>query len=140
VMQQASQGGTNRLVEGAISIAFLKDPTDSAWKSDPSMKLYAQIMKKYAPDADATDVFHVYGMAAAWTAVEVLQRTGKELTRESLLKVVDSFNAPGNPFLLPGVVVKTAGADHYPVEQMLLQRWHKGAWKSFGGLWGYRAP
>jgi branched-chain amino acid transport system substrate-binding protein len=140
VMQQASQSGTNRLVEGAISIAFLKDPTDPEWKSEPSMKLYGQIMEKYAPDADATDVFHVYGMAVAWTAVEALKKAGKDLTRASLVKALDNLNAPGNPFLLPGIAVKTSGVDHYPIEQMLLQRWQKGAWKSFGGLWGYRAP
>ena len=140
VMQQASQGGTNRVVEGAVSIAFLKDPTDSEWKSEASMKLYGQIMKQYAPDADATDVSHVYGMAVAWTTVEALSKVGKDLTRASLLKVVDNLNAPGNPFLLPGITVKTSGADRYPIDQMLLQRWRKGTWKSFGGLWGYRAP
>ena len=26
-----------------------------------------------------------------------------------------------------------------PIEQMLLQRWQKGSWKSFGGIWGCRA-
>jgi branched-chain amino acid transport system substrate-binding protein len=139
VMQQASQGGTNRVVEGAMSIAFLKDPTDSEWKHEPSMRLYGQIMKKYAPDADATDVSYVYGMAVAWTMVEALKKVGKDLTRASLLKVVDNLNAPGNPFLLPGIAVKTSGVDHYPIDQMLLQRWQKGSWKSFGGLWGYRA-
>ena len=45
-----------------------------------------------------------------------------------------------NPFLLPGIALKTAGnADHFPIEQMILQRYAKGSWKAFGGLWGYRA-
>ncbi len=35
--------------------------------------------------------------------------------------------------------MKTAGGDHFPIEQMVLQRWQKGSWRSFGGLWGYRA-
>jgi hypothetical protein len=78
-------------------------------------------------------------MAVAWTAVDALKRAGKDLTRESLRTVLDTFTSAGNPFLLPGIAVKTAGRDHFPIEQMLLQRWQGGAWKSFGGLWSYRA-
>jgi branched-chain amino acid transport system substrate-binding protein len=139
IMQLAAEGGTNKVVNGALSIVFLKDPTDPQWKSDAAMKLYGQIMKKYAAGANAGDVFHVYGMAVAWTTVEALKKAGKNLSRASLMKVVDNLNASGNPFLLPGIALKTSGQDHYPIEQMLLQRWQKGAWKSFGGLWGYRA-
>jgi len=43
-----------------------------------------------------------------------------------------------NPFLLPGIALRTGQGDRYPIDQMLLQRWHKGAWRSFGGLWAYR--
>jgi branched-chain amino acid transport system substrate-binding protein len=139
IMQLASEGGTNKVVDNAVSIVFLKDPTDPQRKNDAAIKQYLQIMKKYAPGANVNDVFHVYGMAVAWTTVEVLKKAGKDLSRASLLKALDTFNATGNPFLLPGIALKTAGKDHYPIEQMLLQRWQKGTWKSFGGLWGYRA-
>ena len=139
IMQLASEGGTNKVTENAVSIVFLKDPTDPKRQSDPAIKLYLQIMKKYAPGANVNDVFHLYGMAVAWTAVDALKKAGKDLSRASLLKVLDQFNASNNPFLLPGIALKTSGKDHYPIEQMLLQRWQKGVWKSFGGLWGYRA-
>ncbi len=127
--------GQNRLVAGTVSIAFLKDPADPQWKRDAALRLYSSVMAQYAPGADAGDLMHLYGMAAAWTAVEALRQTGRDLSRESLRKTVDAFTAPGDPFLLPGIVVKTAGADHYPIEQMLLRRWQNGAWRSFGGLW-----
>lgn len=139
-MQVASSEGQNRLANGTVSIAFLKDPTDPQWTNDPAMKLYRRILAQYAPGADADDPLHVYGMAVAWTAAEALKKAGKNLTRASLVKVLDTFTAAGSPFMLPGIAVKTAGRDHYPVEQVLLQRWQNGAWKSFGGLWGYRAP
>ena len=138
IMQLASEGGTNKVVEGSVSIVFLKDPTDPKWKKDAAMKLYRSIMKRYAPSANANDVYHVYGMAAAWTAVEAIRRAGKDLTRDGLVKVVSTMNLSGNPFLLPGIGLKTGPGDHFPIEQMVLQRWHKGAWKSFGGIWGYR--
>ena len=138
-MQIASSAGQNKLVNGTISMSFLKDPTDPKWKNDAAIKLYRKIMEQYAPGANVNDPLHVYGMASAWTAADVLKKAGKNLTRESVIKALDTFNASGNPFMLPGIVVKTAGKDHYPVEQMLLQRWQNGAWSSFGGLWGYRA-
>ncbi|HET6601885.1 MAG TPA: ABC transporter substrate-binding protein [Gaiella sp.] len=138
IMQLASEGGTNKVVEGSVSIVFLKDPTDPKWKKDAAMKLYRSIMKRYAPSANANDVYHVYGMAAAWTAVEAIRKAGKNLTRDGLVKVVAAMNLSGNPFLLPGIGLKTGPGDHFPIEQMLLQRWHKGTWKSFGGIWGYR--
>ena len=103
------------------------------------MKLYRRILTQYAPGANVNDPLHVYGMASAWTAADALKKAGKDLTRASLLKMLDTFNATANPFLLPGIALKTAGKDHYPIEQMLLQRWQTGSWKSFGGLWGYRA-
>ena len=139
-MVQASDGGQNKLVAGTISIAFLKDPNDPQWKNDDAMKLYRQDPRAATRRArPPTTRCYVYGMAVAWTAVEALKRAGKDLTRASLVKVLDNFTAAGNPFLLPGIAVKTAGQDHFPIEQMLLQRWQSGAWKSFGGLWSYRA-
>jgi branched-chain amino acid transport system substrate-binding protein len=77
-------------------------------------------------------------MAAAWTAVEAIRRAGDDLTRARLVQIVGSLSLQGNPFLLPGIAIKTGPDDHFPIEQMLLQRWHKGAWRSFGGIWSYR--
>ena len=138
IMVLASEGGTNKVTNGSVSIVFLKDPTDPKWRNDAAMKLYRQVMKQFAPSANANDVYHVYGMAAAWTAVESLKKAGKNLTREGLVKVVSNLSLSSNPFLLPGIALKTGRGDHFPIEQMLLQRWNKGGWNSFGGLWGYR--
>jgi branched-chain amino acid transport system substrate-binding protein len=138
-MVKAADDGRNKLVDGTISIAFMKDPNDPQWKADATMKLYRKLLNRYAPGAAGDDALYVYGMAASWTEVEALKRAGKDLTREGLVKVLDSFTATGNPFLLPGIAVKTAGRDHFPIEQMLLQRWQGATWKSFGGLWAYRA-
>ncbi|MSO58476.1 MAG: branched-chain amino acid ABC transporter substrate-binding protein [Thermoleophilia bacterium] len=141
IMILASEGNTNPLVEGAVSIVFLKDPTDPQWTKDKAMVLYRQIMAQHAAGANANDVYHVYGMAVAWATVEALKKVGTDLTRERLVQTVSTMKLTGNPFLLPGIALETNGtADHFPIEQMLLQRWSKGSWKSFGGLWSYRAP
>jgi branched-chain amino acid transport system substrate-binding protein len=139
IMTLASEGGHNKVVNGSISIAFLKDPTDPRWAKDATMKLYRSIMKKYAAGANVNDVYHVYGMAVAWTTVELLKKTGKNLTRDSLVAATSSMNLPKNPFLLPGIVIKTGQGDHFPIEQMVLQRWSNGSWRAFGGIWSQRA-
>jgi branched-chain amino acid transport system substrate-binding protein len=118
----------------------LKDPTDPKWKKDAAIRLYRSIMARYAKGANVNDVYHVYGMAVAFTTVEALERAGKNLTRAGLMRVAANLNVANNPFLLPGIAVKTGPGDRFPLEQMQLQRWERGGWKSFGGLWGYRAP
>ncbi len=138
VMLIASERGGNKTVNGSVSVGFLKDPTDPAWRNDAAMRLYRSIMARYAKGAKANDVYHVYGMAVAHALVEVVRRAGPNLTRAGVLKQARSLSIPASPFLLPGIQVKTKGADQFPLEQVLLQRWEKGRWRSFGGLWVHR--
>jgi ABC-type branched-subunit amino acid transport system substrate-binding protein len=135
VVSQAGEGAQAKLPNGAISLAFVKDPTDPRWRNDATMKLYRSVMKRYAPGLNANDVLHVHGMAIAWTTVELLRRTGRNLTREGVIEASWALSMPKNPFLLPGIAIRTGKSDHYPVEQMLLERWSNGSWRTFGGIW-----
>jgi branched-chain amino acid transport system substrate-binding protein len=139
VMTLAAEGGQNKSIAGSISATFLKDPTDPRWAKDPAIRQYRTIMARYAKGANVKDVYHVYGMAVAYTTVEVLRAAGRNLTRAGLMAKARTLNSVSNPFVLPGIKVKTGKGDGFPIEQGLLQRWAKGSWKSFGGLWGYRA-
>jgi len=139
IMTLASEGGTNKSVENSISIVFLKDPTDAKWRNDSAVKLYRSIMARYAKGANVKDVYHVYGMAVAYETVRVLKAAGKNLTRVGVMTQTRKLNDASNPFLLPGIAVKTSATERFPIEQALLQRWSKGGWNSFGGLWGFRA-
>ena len=138
IMTLASEGGTNKAVENSLSIAFLKDPTDAKWRTDAAIKLYRSVLARYARGANAKDVYHVYGMAAAYETVKVLKAAGKTPTRAAVVAQMRQLNDPSNPFLLPGIAIKTSATERFPIEQALLQRWSKGGWKSFGGLWGFR--
>jgi hypothetical protein len=51
---------------------------------------------------------------------------------------VDSLNVTNNPFVLPGITIKTGPADHFPLNQVYLQQWTKSGWKQFGGLLTYK--
>jgi len=139
IMALASEGGTNKAVENSIAIVFLKDPTDAKWRNDAAVKLYRSIMSRFAKGANQKDVYHVYGMAVAYEFVHVLKGAGKNPTRASVMTQTRKLNDPSNPFLLPGLTVRTSATERFPIEQAQLQRWSKGSWKSFGGLWGYRA-
>ena len=135
VMAIASEGGKNRTVDGTITNTILKDPADPRWKNDPGLKQYRAIMSRYAQGANANDGYHVYGMAVAYETVNLLRRLGANPTRAALMKAARSMNDAKNPFLLPGIVVKTGAGDNFPVQQGQLQRWTKGKWVPIGGLW-----
>jgi branched-chain amino acid transport system substrate-binding protein len=121
-------------VQGAVSIAFGKDPATPKWANDPGTKLAGQIIKKYVPGGNPKDGFLIAGMASAYSFADALRKTGKNPTREGLMKAVTNMNEPANPFLLPGIKVHTTPAFRFPVTQVSLQRWQKGHWVLFGGL------
>ena len=100
------------------------------------MKLYRSIMARYAKGANVKDVFHVYGMAVAYETVKVLTAAGKNPTRAGVMAQVRKLNNPANPFLLPGIVVRTSATERFPVEQALMQRWSKGAGRGSAGSGG----
>jgi branched-chain amino acid transport system substrate-binding protein len=137
VMGIARAGAGKKQTEGSISIVFLKDPTDPKWNKDPGTKLYRSIMKKYK-GGNPNDVYAVYGMSAAHTFVAALKKAGKNPTRASIMRAATSLNVKNDPFLLPGMTVRTTKTDHFPLDQAKLQRYHNGRWVSFGGLFRVR--
>jgi branched-chain amino acid transport system substrate-binding protein len=137
IMGLSSAATNKKQTEGTISIVFLKDPTDPAWRNNTGMKLYRSIMKKYK-GGNPNDVYAVYGMSVAHTFVAALQKAGKNPTRAGIMKAADSLNVRNDPFLLPGISVKTSASDHFPLDQAKLQRYHNGHWVAFGGLFRVR--
>jgi branched-chain amino acid transport system substrate-binding protein len=135
IMLLASEGGKNKTVNGTVALNFLKDPTDPRWKKDAGMRTYRTIMSRFAKGANVSDVYHVYGMAVAYETVSLFKRMGANPTRAGLMAKVRSMNDPANPFLLPGVAVKTGSGDGFPIQQGQLQRWTNGRWVPFGGIW-----
>jgi hypothetical protein len=77
-------------------------------------------------------------MSVAHTFVAALQKAGKNPTRAGIMKAAGSLNVKNDPFLLPGIAVKTGAGDHFPLDQAKLQRYHNGHWVAFGGLFRVR--
>ena len=118
-------------VQGAVSLSFAKDPRDPAWRDDPGLRRHRSALAR-------ADEQFVEGMAAAYELVRVLRAAGKTPTRAAVVAAIRNLRDASNPFLLPGVVVRTSPADRFPVEQARLRRYTQAGWRGFGGLWTHR--
>ncbi|NUT54981.1 MAG: ABC transporter substrate-binding protein [Thermoleophilia bacterium] len=122
------------LTKGALSVAFVKNPNDPIWRRDPALKLYRSIMSRYNPRGKPSDVYNWYGMTVAWTMVETLKRAGTMPTRASLLRAATSLNLSGNPFLLPGIAIKTSKTRYFPLDKVYLYRYDNKQWVKSSSL------
>jgi branched-chain amino acid transport system substrate-binding protein len=120
--------------KGTISIVFGKDPASKQWANDPGIKLFRTIMQKYAPGVSPNNGYYAAGMASAYTMVDALRRAGKDPTRKKVMFQATHMTERKNPFLIPGIVLKTTDTDRFPVSQVRLQRWGNGQWTIFGPL------
>jgi len=121
------------LTRGARAIAFVKNPNDPVWRKDPTVALYRSILKRFAPGAKPTDVYHWYGMTVAWTMVDVLRRAGANPTRASVLRAARTLNTTANPFLLPGTRLRTSATDAFPLDSVYLYRYDNRQWVRTAG-------
>ena len=98
------------------------------------MNLYRTILKAHNPSANPKDGYYVAGMASAYTLVDALRKAGKNLTRDAMMKAARTLNEAKNPFVIPGIFVKTTARDGFPMQQVVLERWTKGHWSIFTGV------
>ena len=120
---------------GVITAYYLKDPTDPQWQNTAEYKDWLAFMQKYYPGGDLKDNLHVYGYTVAQTLVQVLKQAGDNLTRENIMRQAASLDIT-LPMLLPGVNIKTAADDFYPIEREQLARWDGKTWVLFGKVLG----
>ncbi|HEY4912634.1 MAG TPA: ABC transporter substrate-binding protein [Candidatus Dormibacteraeota bacterium] len=121
-------------LKNVTSVGYIKDPTDPRWASDAGMQLYKTVIAN-CTTCNVNDGFNIYGVAVAYTMVDVLKQAGSNMTRANVVNIATSgLNESNNPFLLPGVVVKTTSSDHFPITQEQVITWNGTGWSSQGGL------
>jgi branched-chain amino acid transport system substrate-binding protein len=123
--------------KGSISIVFGKDPSAPIWRRDKGVRLFQSILKQYGSDIgsrDLQDGYYTAGMATAYTLVDTLKKAGRNLTREGLMRAATHLTEKGNPFVLPGIVLRTTPTSRFPLTQVKLQRWSNRSWHPFGKL------
>ncbi len=133
VMRAAAANAGAAFVNGAVSSAYLKNPTNPIYANDPWVKQYYRIMGKYAPGIDARNTFYYYGFAKAYDFVRLMYLAGKNPTRASLIAATKKMNWV-NPYAIKGVTVKTSARDAFPLSQIKLIRYQDGSWSEFGAL------
>ncbi|MFL6019894.1 MAG: ABC transporter substrate-binding protein, partial [Gaiellaceae bacterium] len=126
-----------KAANGSISIVFGKDPAAPLWKRDKGIRLFQSILKQYGTNVDSRDLkdgYYTAGMGEAYTLVDTLKKAGKNLTREGVMRAATHLNEKGNPFVLPGIVIRTTPTFRFPLTQVKLQRWSSNSWHPFGKL------
>ena len=119
---------------GLISAAYLKDPTDQAWKDDAGMNQWRAFMAKYMPGADLTDGGTVFGYGVTYSLWNVLKQCGTDFSRANIMKQAANLKDLEVPVLLPGIKVNTSPSNFHPIRQMQLQKWDGSSWKLFGSV------
>ncbi len=117
--------------KGVVSASYVKDAADKAWDADGSTASYKAFLAKYMPDADPSDALLVLGYINVQALVEVLKRSGDDLTRANVMKQAGSLKDLKFDMLLPGI---TADSVDYsvPIHQLQMMRFDGGRWKLFG--------
>jgi branched-chain amino acid transport system substrate-binding protein len=134
IMSIARSNTHGKETNGALSFAFVKDPTSPRWAKDPALKLYKKILKRYDPGGKPSNVYNWYGMTVAYSMVDALRHAGRNPTRASLMHAVTHMNERNNPFLLPGVFVRTSPTNYFPIAKAKMVRYRKNLWVLFGPL------
>jgi branched-chain amino acid transport system substrate-binding protein len=122
----AQKSGAGSLVDNTFSVQFVKDPTSPRWANDSAVKLYRQVLSRFAPQLNPNDYNNYYGVAVAEAFVELLQKAGPSPTRASLVAAYRSWDQV-NPFLLPGNRQHTDGSSQFPIRGEVIVKFGDGA-------------
>ncbi|KYH03001.1 ABC transporter substrate-binding protein [Bradyrhizobium sp. DOA1] len=117
---------------GVISAAFLKDPSDPAWKDDSAMKDWFAFMDKYHQVESTNNSAAVYGYAAAEALTEVLKQCGDDVSRENIMRQAASLRNHHPTLALPDIRMNTSPHNYLPIRQMRLVQFDGRSWQPFG--------
>ena len=117
---------------GVISTAFLKDPSDPAWKDDPAMKDWFAFMDKYHHVESTNNSAALYGYAAAEALTQVLKQCGDDLSRDNVMRQAASLRNYHPSVALPSIRMNTSPDSYLPIKQTRLVQFDGRSWQPFG--------
>jgi branched-chain amino acid transport system substrate-binding protein len=113
---------------GAMTAAYVKDPTDKQWENDPAMLKFKEFMKAHYPEGNVIDGSNAYAYVASQTLMQVLKQCGEDFSRENIMKQAASLKNFTPDLLLPGIVINTAADDYFLFDQMQMARFNGSNW------------
>lgn len=132
-LSTARAAGAGNLVDNTFTVQYQKDPASPRWANDSAMKLYRQVLVKYAPQLKAENSLNYYGVAAAEAFVELLQKAGQNPTRQSLVAAYRNWDQV-NPFLIPGNKQHTDAKNQFPIRGEVIVKFTDGVFVPVSGL------
>ncbi len=119
------------VIEGTVTVT----PNRQGYETDdPGVAKHLEIISQYA-GIDEANFLTIYGQYIGELTEVVLERAGKDLTRESLIKAAESINGFQCSVCL--VPVNMSATDHDPIQSAVLTRAEAGKWVRFGNLISY---
>lgn len=116
---------------GLITGAYMKDPSDPQWESDPGYKDWLAFMRKYRAGSELNDINNVYGYCAAQTLIPVLKQCGEDLSRANIMRQATNLDIQ-LPMFQNGIRFTTTASDYYGIKKLRLQRFDGKGWVPFG--------
>lgn len=117
--------------KGIYSSAFVKDPGDPQWESDPDMQAYFDFMKRNVPDLEARNRTSLSSYVVAQIMAYVIGKLGDEVTRENLLKAAISLDNPEiTKLTMPGVLIKTSNESRNLFSNEVMVQFDGRIWNS----------
>lgn len=120
--------------KGLVSAWWEINPTDPAEENKPSVKAYAEFLKKYLPAVNIDDNTAIPGYNNAYMMEQVLKRCGDDLTRENLLKQATSLKDEKPPLFLDGIKVYNSPTDYRAIHNLQLSSFDGKRWIAMGGM------
>jgi branched-chain amino acid transport system substrate-binding protein len=127
-----------KLLDGAITFQALKM---ADWRDDTAVAQHYEIMQKHGGPAPTN--FTIYAQVLAETAVEILNTSCDNLTRDGLMEAVESLQDFHSDLMLDGVNVSFSDTDHTGLQTGRMLRATvtengKGKWEYFGPLYEFK--
>ncbi|HEX8077885.1 MAG TPA: ABC transporter substrate-binding protein, partial [Chthoniobacterales bacterium] len=107
---------------GVITTQFTKQAGDPSWANDQEVADFKAFMAKYDPADSPFDFVAVSGYITSQAVAVALERCGKELTRENLLKQATSFKNVRVALHLPGITINNSSEDYSAYKVLRIAR------------------
>lgn len=118
--------------KGIVSSAYMKDPIDATWDSDPAVQKWRAFLDKYDPTAAKNDLYAGIAYVVSQVMVQVLKQCGGEISADNIRKQAANLKDFECDMLLPGIKVNTSPSDYFPLEQLQLVRFNGERYENLG--------
>ena len=92
---------------GAVSSSVFVDPSEPGQEANPAVQAYMRWMEKYYPAGDKFDALHVAAYVEGQLMVEILKRSGTDLTRRNVMAQAANLSNVQVAMLRSGITAST---------------------------------